>query len=96
MEYLKFNDELTNSIHTKRHHDYWELYLDTFQDQIEEYTNAFEWDKAKGACSELNEIALRFPTKWWVLQARYGKLAAELRKDIKDLYDLEINIEEYE
>jgi len=97
MKYLEFNDELTNSIHTKRQHDYWDFYLEVFQDQIEQYANEFEWDKAKRACAELNQIADRFPKKWWALGARYRNAAYELRKDIKQLYDLEINVvDEYE
>ena len=97
MEYLQFNDELTNSIHTKRHHDYWDFYLDTFEDQIQNYVDDFEWDKAKGACAELVDIANRFPKKWWTLEARYRLLATNCRKDVEQLYNLEFNeIETYE
>ena len=91
MKYLEFNDELTNSIHTKRHEDYWDFYLDTFQYQIQNYADNFEWDKAKGACSELVDISNRFPKKWWVLGARYRLVAAESRKDIDQLYGLDFN-----
>ena len=96
MEYLKTNDKVINSIHTTRQHDYWELYLIEFENQILEYTDAFEWDKAKSACSELNDIASKFPKKWWALQARYSQTARDNRQDIKDLYNLEINIIEHE
>jgi|11BtaG_2_1085332.scaffolds.fasta_scaffold00648_3 hypothetical protein len=96
MEYLKTNDEIINRIHTARQEDYWDLYLVQFENQIEEYTDAFEWDKAKGACSELNDIASKFPKKWWTLQARYNQTVRINRQEIKDLYNDEINIIEHE
>jgi hypothetical protein len=96
MEYLKTNDEIINRIHTARQEDYWDLYLVEFENQIQEYIDAFEWDKAKGACSDLVHICNRFPKKWWALQARYRQTVSINRKDIKELYDLEITIEEHE
>lgn len=96
MEYLKTNDEIINRIHTARQEDYWDLYLAEFENQIEEYTDAFEWDKAKGACSELSNIAIKFPKKWWALKARYSQTIRATRQEIKDLYNDEINIIEHE
>ena len=90
MEYLQFNDELTNSIHTKRHEDYWDLYLPEFEDQIETFIDDYEWAKAKGAVRELWKIADRFPKKWWALALRYRRLSNQLREDIEFRYNAEI------
>ena len=96
MEYLKTNDEIINKIHTTRQEDYWDLYLVEFENQIEKYTDVFEWDKAKGACSELVELYNKFPKKWWDLQHRYRRLVSASRQEIKDLYNDQINIVEHE
>lgn len=92
MKYLKTNDEVINRINTARQEDYWDLYLIEFENQIYDYAEAYEWDKAYEACQELYMICSKFPKKWWDLDVRYKRMAQSLKTEIKDMHDLEINI----
>ena len=94
MKYLKTNDELINKIHTARQEDYWDFYLEEFEIQIDDYVEAFEWDKAIAASRELWQIADKFPKKWWALGARYKNTSRRLKNEIKERQDDEFTIQE--